>query len=111
MLTLPAPLLALTHHCAAMPTLPASRAHCGVVVDAGFSFTHVVPIFDGKVSTEASNWIYEKLGWVLQQTCTNDCNPVTAPVIGVLSCKLARSLLVAEDVQTVRLAQQKFAYP
>ncbi|KAK9790567.1 hypothetical protein WJX73_008231 [Symbiochloris irregularis] len=53
LLTLPAPLLALTQHCAEVPNLPASRAHCGVVVDAGFSFTHVVPIFDGKVMKSA----------------------------------------------------------
>ena len=29
--------------------LPAARARCGLVVDAGFSFTHVAAVFDGRV--------------------------------------------------------------
>ena len=49
LLTVPAPVLALSQHAAENPHLPSSTARCGVVVDAGFSFTHIVPIFDGQV--------------------------------------------------------------
>eukprot|EP00967_Tisochrysis_lutea_P123239 scaffold204848_cov19-Tisochrysis_lutea.AAC.1 len=30
------------------PSLPAAAAGAGIVVDAGFSFTHVVPFFEGQ---------------------------------------------------------------
>mmetsp|Transcript_35953 Transcript_35953/g.80033 ORF Transcript_35953/g.80033 Transcript_35953/m.80033 type:complete len:419 (+) Transcript_35953:120-1376(+) len=43
----PAPLFALRRSAAITPQLPASQAGAGVVLDAGFSFTHVVPFFDG----------------------------------------------------------------
>ncbi len=33
------------------------QAGCGVVVDAGFSFTHVVPIFDGRLLLSAAKRI------------------------------------------------------
>lgn len=35
------------------PTLPAAAAGAGVVVDAGFSFTHVVPYFEGQPILQA----------------------------------------------------------
>lgn len=50
LLTVPAPVLALRQHAAEHPHHPPNQAMCGLVVDAGFSFTHVVPIFDGQVS-------------------------------------------------------------
>jgi actin-related protein 6 len=34
-------------HLFSQPNLPA--AECTIVVDAGFSFTHVVPMIDGKI--------------------------------------------------------------
>lgn len=43
----PAPVFSMRRMCMADPTLPASQAGAGVVLDAGFSFTHVVPFFDG----------------------------------------------------------------
>lgn len=36
-------------HSKALPALPANAAGCGLVVDAGFSFTHAVPIFNWQV--------------------------------------------------------------
>ena len=45
----PAPLFSLQRCAALQPGLPASSAMSGVVVDAGFSFTHIVPIFNGQV--------------------------------------------------------------
>lgn len=45
----PAPLFSLQRCSALQPGLPASAAMSGVVVDAGFSFTHIVPIFNGQV--------------------------------------------------------------
>jgi actin-related protein 6 len=45
LLSTPAP-LSLRWHAHCMPGLAANQAGCGVVVDAGFSFTHAVPIFD-----------------------------------------------------------------
>ncbi|KAI3426082.1 hypothetical protein D9Q98_008050 [Chlorella vulgaris] len=45
LLSMPAP-LSLRWHAHCMPGLAANQAGCGVVVDAGFSFTHAVPIFD-----------------------------------------------------------------
>ncbi|KAL4436635.1 hypothetical protein ABPG75_003774 [Micractinium tetrahymenae] len=47
-LSTPAP-LSLRAHAARHPELPASQAGCGLVVDAGFSFTHAVPVFDWRV--------------------------------------------------------------
>ncbi|PRW33824.1 Actin-related 6 [Chlorella sorokiniana] len=41
--------LALRWHAQQMPGLPANAAGCGLVVDAGFSFTHAVPVFDWRV--------------------------------------------------------------
>ncbi len=46
-LKLPAANLALRAHGRDQPGIAANRAACGLVVDAGFSFTHVVPVFDG----------------------------------------------------------------
>ena len=31
------------------PDIPANTALCGLVIDCGFSATHIVPIFDGNV--------------------------------------------------------------
>jgi len=45
----PGGLLSLHDHAAAQPGLPANQAQCGLVVDAGFSFTHALPIFDGQL--------------------------------------------------------------
>ena len=42
--------LALAYHLGKRPDEdPSKRARCGVVVDAGFSFTHATPVFDGLV--------------------------------------------------------------
>lgn len=41
--------LALRWHAARRPGLAACGAGCGLVVDAGFSFTHAVPVFDWRV--------------------------------------------------------------
>ena len=49
---LPAPALAVRHWAAAGgegTKSPAARAAAGVVLDAGFSFTHAAPVFDGRV--------------------------------------------------------------
>ena len=46
----PPSLLALTYHLAERPRSdPCVLARCGVVVDAGFSFVHATPVFDGRV--------------------------------------------------------------
>ncbi|KAK9866229.1 hypothetical protein WJX84_000602 [Apatococcus fuscideae] len=45
-LRVPAATLAQKAHCQDQPGIAANRAACGLVVDAGFSFTHVVPVFD-----------------------------------------------------------------
>ncbi|ACO64185.1 actin superfamily [Micromonas commoda] len=46
----PPSLLALTYHLAKRPRSdPCVSARCGVVVDAGFSFVHATPVFDGRV--------------------------------------------------------------
>lgn len=47
-LSTPAP-LSLRAHAARLPGLAANVAGCGLVVDAGFSFTHAVPVFDWRV--------------------------------------------------------------
>lgn len=41
--------LSLHEHVAQQPGSLASQAQCGLVVDAGFSFTHALPIFDGQL--------------------------------------------------------------
>lgn len=45
----PAPVFSMHRTAALMPHHPAARTGAGVVVDAGFSFTHVVPFFKGQV--------------------------------------------------------------
>ena len=46
----PPSLLVLTYHLAKRPRSdPCVSARCGVVVDAGFSFVHATPVFDGRV--------------------------------------------------------------
>lgn len=45
----PAPLLSLQAHTWHNQSSPAAQAGCGLIVDAGFSFTHAVPIFDGRI--------------------------------------------------------------
>eukprot|EP00798_Chlamydomonas_sp_ICE-L_P012473 gene12473-15680_t len=44
----PAPVFSMRRACHLNPDLPASQAAAGLVVDAGFSFTHVIPFFDGQ---------------------------------------------------------------
>lgn len=44
----PAPFFAMRRQAELHPHVPANLAGAGVVVDAGFSFTHVVPFFDGQ---------------------------------------------------------------
>ena len=48
-LPLSAPELALRSWASQRPDVAANEALCGLVVDCGFSFTHVVPVFDGVV--------------------------------------------------------------
>ena len=45
----PAPLLSLQHMKNTAQPLPAHQAGCALVLDAGFSFTHAVPIFSNVV--------------------------------------------------------------
>ena len=51
--SLPAPALAVRQWSASATGkaagTPAAQATAGVVLDAGFSFTHAVPVFDGRV--------------------------------------------------------------
>ena len=51
--SLPAPALAVRQWAASTNglagSIPAAHAAAGVVVDAGFSFTHAAPVFDGRV--------------------------------------------------------------
>lgn len=51
-LAAPAAPLALRGWAAARPDLAANPAGAGLVVDAGFSFTHAVPVLDGRVLAE-----------------------------------------------------------
>jgi len=44
----PAPVFSLRRMAALHADLPAAQAGAGVVVDAGFSFTHIVPFFEGQ---------------------------------------------------------------
>ena len=43
------PELALRHHLTQKPSAPFHAAAAGLVIDAGFSFIHVVPFLDGQV--------------------------------------------------------------
>ncbi|MEW5301486.1 MAG: hypothetical protein WDW36_004345 [Sanguina aurantia] len=43
----PAPLFSLQRGRDLQPHIDASRTGCGIVVDAGYSFTHIVPFFNG----------------------------------------------------------------
>ena len=45
----PAPLLSLHHMQETANQFPAEQAGCALVLDAGFSFTHAVPIFSNVV--------------------------------------------------------------
>jgi len=49
----PAPVLALHNHAAENRGDAVAQSLSGVVVEAGFSFTHAVPIFDGAVQLDA----------------------------------------------------------
>jgi len=49
----PATTFSLRRMAQLMPTLPAAAAGAGLVVDAGFSFTHVVPYFEGQPILQA----------------------------------------------------------
>ena len=49
----PSPLLTHLRHISLHPRSVGASSKCGIVVDAGFSFTHIVPIVDGKVVTPA----------------------------------------------------------
>lgn len=51
-LPLPAPLLSLGSFASYCPGGPAKQAVAGLVVDCGFSFTHVAPIFGGRICQE-----------------------------------------------------------
>jgi actin-related protein 6 len=49
----PAPLLAYQDLRAWDPESVMARTGCGVVVDSGFSFTHIVPLYEGKIVYKA----------------------------------------------------------
>ena len=51
-LPLSGPELTLRSFAAQHPETLAHQAMCGVVVDSGFSFTHVAPIFDSRILSE-----------------------------------------------------------
>ena len=44
--------LALQHQIRTQAPTPAIQAACGLVLDAGFSYTHAVPVFDGRLLPE-----------------------------------------------------------
>ncbi len=52
LLPAPAPLLSLRSWAESKPALTANRAGTGLLVDAGFSFTHTAPVFDGMLLSE-----------------------------------------------------------
>jgi actin-related protein 6 len=45
----PAPFFSMRRAPSLFPQVTANQAGCGVVLDAGFSFTHAVPFFDGQI--------------------------------------------------------------
>uniref|UniRef100_A0A7S4PPE5 Uncharacterized protein n=1 Tax=Guillardia theta TaxID=55529 RepID=A0A7S4PPE5_GUITH len=47
------PLLALADHKCWDPSSGLSRTGCGVMVDSGFSFTHIVPFYEGRIVHKA----------------------------------------------------------
>eukprot|EP00961_Rhodomonas_salina_P159871 2153001-Rhodomonas_salina.2 len=49
----PPPLLAFADHKCWDPDSVLSRTGCGVIVDSGFSFTHIVPFYEGKILYKA----------------------------------------------------------
>lgn len=49
----PAPLLAYADHKCWDPDSVLSRTGCGIIVDSGFSFTHTVPIYEGRIVHKA----------------------------------------------------------
>jgi actin-related protein 6 len=53
----PSPELAMHAWAAANPDDPIAQSLSGVVVDAGYSFTHAVPIFDGRIIKPAARRI------------------------------------------------------
>ncbi|KAG1671132.1 hypothetical protein FOA52_005384 [Chlamydomonas sp. UWO 241] len=53
----PAPLFSLRRAAQLYPTVLANQAGCGIVVDAGFSFTHAVPFFNGQLLLGATKRI------------------------------------------------------
>lgn len=57
------------------PTLPAASAGAGLVVDAGFSFTHIVPFFEGNAIMQVSGSV---LG--LRVTCAALLKPADVQV-------------------------------
>ncbi len=48
-LPMPATELSMRAFATQQPEIPANTALCGLVIDCGFSSTHLVPIFDGNV--------------------------------------------------------------
>ena len=48
-LPMPSTELCMRAFAAQQPEIPANTALCGLVIDSGFSSTHIVPIFDGNV--------------------------------------------------------------
>lgn len=53
----PAPELAMHAFAHANPDDPVAQSLSGVVIDAGYSFTHAVPIFDGRAIKDATRRI------------------------------------------------------
>ena len=45
----PAPFFSMRRAAALFPQVTGNQAGCGVVIDAGFSFSHAVPFFDGQI--------------------------------------------------------------
>lgn len=81
MLVVPAAELSIRADSDARPSLPTSRAQAGVVVDAGFSFTTIVPVFDGKVINPHS-CIQHHLGKATLNCAQEHCMPI--PVLQLL---------------------------
>ena len=51
--SMPAPLLAYADHKCWDPDSVLSRTGCGILVDSGFSFTHTVPLYEGRIIHKA----------------------------------------------------------
>lgn len=83
-LSTPSPCWAFSHHCNSLPESDISKhTRTGVVIESGFSFTHIIPFVDGKVVLDAvrrvnvggkllSNLLKEQISF--RQVNVQDCS-------------------------------------